>query len=63
MKLFLVNSRKHLNNNNKSILEGVPYGLAKSKDIEYNTSAMPRLRITNYIFTKKKRKKIKKSRK
>ena len=60
MKLFLVNSRKHLNNNNKSILEGVPYGLAKSKDIEYNTSAMPRLRITNYIFTKKKRKRNKK---
>ena len=63
MKLFLVNSRKHLNNNNKSILEGVPYGLAKSKDIEYNTSAMPPLKITNNIFTKKKRKRSKKSRK
>ena len=63
MKLFLVNSRKHLNNNNKSILEGAPYGLAKSKDIDYTTSAMPRLKIINYIFTKKKRKRNKKSRK
>ena len=63
MKLFLVNSRNHLNNNNKSVVEGVPYGLAKSKDIYYNTSAMPRLKITNYIFTKKKRKRNKKSRK
>ena len=63
MKLFLVNSRNHLNNNNKSVVEGVPYGLAKSKDIEYTTSAMPRLKIINYIFTKKRRTRNNKSRK
>ena len=34
MKLFLVNSRNHLDNN-KSVVEGLPYGLAKVKDIEY----------------------------
>lgn len=63
MKLFLVNSRNHLNNNNKSVVEGVPYGLAKSIDIEYTTSAMPRLKIINYIFKKKRRKRNNKSRK
>ena len=63
MKLFLVNSRNHLNNNNKSVVEGVPYGLAKSIDIEYTTSAMPQLKIINYIFTKKRRKRNNKSRK
>ena len=55
MKLFLVNSRNHLDNN-KSVVEGLPYGLAKVKDIEYTSSAMPRLKIINYIFTKKRRK-------
>ena len=63
MKLFLVNSRNHLNNNNKSVVEGVPYGLAKSIDIEYTTSAMPPLKIINYIFKKKRRKRNNKSRK
>ena len=55
MQLFLVNSRNHLNNNNKSVVEGVPYGLAKIKDIEYNHSAMPELKMTNYTSTKKKK--------
>ena len=55
MQLFLVNSRNHLNNNNKSVVEGVPYGLAKVKDIEYNHSAMPELKMTNYTSTKKKK--------
>ena len=54
MKLFLVNSRKHLNSNNKSVVEGLPYGFAKSKDIEHNRSAMPELKMTNYTSTKKK---------
>ena len=64
MNLFLVNSRKHLNNNNKSVEEGVPYGLAKAKDIAHNRSPIPELKMTNYISTKKKKiRRIKKSRK
>ena len=61
MQLFLVNSRNHLNKNNKSVVEGVPYGLAKAKDIEYNHSAMPELKMTNYTSTKNKRRRSKKS--
>ena len=64
MNLFLVNSRKHLNNNNKSVEEGVPYGLAKTKDIAHTLSPIPELKMTNYISTKKKKiRRIKKSRK
>ena len=64
MNLFLVNSRKHLNNNNKSVEEGVPYGLAKAKDIAHTLSPIPELKMTNYISTKKKKiRRIKKSRK
>lgn len=64
MNLFLVNSRKHLNNNNKSVEEGVPYGLAKAKDIAHTRSPIPELKMTNYISTKKKKiRRIKKSRK
>ena len=64
MNLFLVNSRKHLNNNNKSVEEGVPYGLAKAKDIAHTRSPIPELKMTNYTSTKKKKiRRIKKSRK
>ena len=64
MNLFLVNSRKHLNNNNKSVEEGVPYGLAKAKDIAHTRSPIPELKMTNYISTKKKKiRRSKKSRK
>ena len=61
MNLFLVNSRKHLNNNNKSVEEGVPYGLAKAKDIAHTRSPIPELKMTNYTSTKKK--KIRRSKK
>ena len=61
MNLFLVNSRKHLNNNNKSVEEGVPYGLAKAKDISHTPSPIPELKMTNYISSKKK--KIRRSKK
>lgn len=64
MNLFLVNSRKHLNNNNKSVEEGVPYGLAKAKDIAHTRSPIPELKMTNYTSTKKKKiRRSKKSRK
>ena len=64
MNLFLVNSRKHLNNNNKSVEEGVPYGLAKAKEIAHTPSPIPELKMTNYISTKKKKiRRSKKSRK
>ena len=64
MNLFLVNSRKHLNNNNKSVEEGVPYGLAKAKDIAHTRSPIPELKMTNYTSTKKKKiRRGKKSRK
>lgn len=64
MNLFLVNSRKHLNNNNKSVEEGVPYGLAKAKDIAHTLSPIPELKMTNYTSTKKKKiRRSKKSRK
>lgn len=63
MNLFLVNSRKHLNNNNKSVEEGVPYGLAKAKDIAHTRSPIPELKMTNYTSTKKKKIGSKKSRK
>ena len=61
MNVFLVNSRKHLNNNNKSVEEGVPYGLAKAKDISHTPSPIPELKMTNYISSKKK--KIRRSKK
>jgi poly-gamma-glutamate synthesis protein (capsule biosynthesis protein) len=61
MKLFLVNSRKHLNSNNKSVVEGLPYGFAKAKNIEYTDSTMPGLKKATYISTKKKRKRKKNS--
>ena len=64
MNLFLVNSRKHLNNNNKSVEEGVPYGFAKAKDIAHTRSPIPELKMTNYTSTKKKKiRRSKKSRK
>ena len=64
MNLFLVNSRKHLNNNNKSVKEGVPYGLAKAKEIAHTPSPIPELKMTNYISSKKKKiRRSKKSRK
>ena len=64
MNLFLVNSRKHLNNNNKSVEEGVPYGLAKAKEIAHTPSPIPELKMTNYISSKKKKiRRSKKSRK
>ena len=55
MNLFLVNSRKHLNNNNKSVEEGVPYGLAKAKEIAHTPSPIPELKMTNYTSIKKKK--------
>ena len=64
MNLFLVNSRKHLNNNNKSVEEGVPYGLAKAKDISHTPIPIPELKMKNYNSTKKKKiRRSKKSRK
>jgi len=61
MRIFLVNSRKHLNNNNKSIKEGIPYGIVKTKDIKFIHSPITDFKIPN--FTKKSLKKKRKRKK
>ena len=60
--LFLINSRKLLNNN-ISVKEGKPYVLAKGKNIEYITTKTPELKKIKYVSIKNNKKKNKKGRK
>lgn len=61
--LFLTNSRKLLNNNNKAVKEGKPYVLAKVKDIEYINTKISELRKIKNIPLENKDQKNKKGRK
>jgi poly-gamma-glutamate synthesis protein (capsule biosynthesis protein) len=61
--LFLTNSRKLLNKNNKAVKEGKPYVLAKVKDIEYINTKISELRKIKNIPLENKDQKNKKGRK
>ena len=61
MKKFLNDSRKHLNNNNLEIEEGIPYGYAKRLPVFIDQNRLPKIRKTVFssINTKKRKKRRK----
>ena len=58
MKKFLNDSRKHLNNNNLEIEEGIPYGYAKKLPVFIDQNRLPKIRkiVFSSINTKKRKK-------
>ncbi|MAW83740.1 MAG: capsule biosynthesis protein CapA [Crocinitomicaceae bacterium] len=61
MKKFLNDSRKHLNNNNLEIEEGIPYGYAKRLPVFIDQNRLPKIRkiLFSSINTKKRKKRKK----
>ena len=61
MKKFLNDSRKHLNNNNLEIEEGIPYGYAKRLPVFIDQNRLPKIRksVFSSINTKKRKKRRK----
>ncbi len=61
MKKFLNDSRKHLNNNNLEIEEGIPYGYAKRLPVFIDHNRLPKIRKIEFssINTKKRKRRRK----
>ena len=59
MKIFLDNSRKHLNSNNLDVVEGIPYGYTRVRPAAILNSVIQEIRNVDIIPVKTKKRKKK----